>query len=98
MRFWIRIYRHGKDYGALVPDLPGCVAAADSVEEVRKLITQAIHMHLDLMRRSGEKVPAPRRHFELDVDELEKEEICTWVDIEGRRGKKLKKQIVGGRK
>ena len=81
MRFWVRIYQQGKDYSAMVPDLPGCVAAGDSVEEVRKLIAEAIHLHLDLMRQSGEKVPVPTRHLDIDVAELEAGEICTWVEI-----------------
>ena len=46
-------------YGAYVPDLPGCVAAGDSIEEVRQLIREAIPLHLEMMREQGEKIPAP---------------------------------------
>jgi predicted RNase H-like HicB family nuclease len=45
-------------YGAYVPDLPGCVAAARTQAEVKKLIAEAIPFHLEGMRRHGEVIPA----------------------------------------
>jgi predicted RNase H-like HicB family nuclease len=47
------------DWGAYVPDLPGCVAVADTREEVEHLIREAIALHLSRMREDGEPVPAP---------------------------------------
>jgi predicted RNase H-like HicB family nuclease len=46
-------------YGAYVPDLPGCVAAATTKDEVLKLIREAIQFHLDGMREEGLAIPAP---------------------------------------
>ena len=46
-------------YGAYVPDLPGCVAAGETLEETRTLIEGAIAMHLKGMREDGEPIPAP---------------------------------------
>lgn len=88
MRYLVRIYRQGDDYSAMVPDLPGCVAAGDSVEEVRDLIAEAIRLHIDLMRRSNEKVPEPARSIDLNVDELEEGELCTWVDVKPPRARR----------
>lgn len=34
-------------FGAYVPDLPGCVAAAASYEETERLIREAIPFHLE---------------------------------------------------
>jgi hypothetical protein len=34
-----------------VPDFPGCVAAADKLEETRQLMREAIEFHLEGMRR-----------------------------------------------
>src|SRR5438045_1106507 len=97
MRFLVRMYRHRNDYSAMVPDLPGCIAAGDSVEHVRDLVTEAIRMHLELMRRSGEKVPTPKRYVDLDLDALEKGEICTWVDVPAPPRALRKKRLVGTR-
>jgi len=96
MRYWVRIYQQGKDYSAMAPDLPGCVAAGDSVEDVRELIADAIWLHLDLMRQSGEKVPAPSRHIDLDLTELEDGEMCTWVDVVAHKKPRRKQRVGGG--
>ena len=48
MRYEIVIEEGETSYGAHVPDLPGCVAAAETLEEVRVLIKEAIALHLEL--------------------------------------------------
>ena len=55
-------------YGAYLPDLPGCVAAADTVAEVKKLIKSAAKEHIAWMLEDGEKLPEPSKHFELDLE------------------------------
>ena len=45
-------------YSAYVPDLPGCVAAGSSREEVEKLIRSAVREHVRLLRDLGQPVPA----------------------------------------
>jgi predicted RNase H-like HicB family nuclease len=82
MRFLIRIYQVSGDYSAVVPGLPGCVATADSVEKLRKLMAEAIALHLDLMRQSGEPTPEPTRRIDFPIDDASEEEFCTWVDVE----------------
>ena len=85
MRYLVKIYRHGDDYSAMVPDLPGCAAAADSIDEVRRLIAEAISLHRAMMRKNGERIPKPAKHFDLNVDDLEEEELCTWVDVKTKQ-------------
>jgi predicted RNase H-like HicB family nuclease len=46
-------------YSAFVPDLPGCVAAASTREEVERLIAEAIPLHIESLRAHGEAIPAP---------------------------------------
>ena len=46
-------------YGAYVPDLPGCAAAGETIDEVRQLIREAIPLHIEMMRQQGETVPSP---------------------------------------
>ena len=47
------------NYGAYVPDLPGCVAVADTVQEVEQLIREAILFHIEGLRLNGDPVPEP---------------------------------------
>ena len=44
---------------AHVPDLPGCVAAGDTLEEVKVLISEGIGFHIEGLRASGATVPRP---------------------------------------
>jgi predicted RNase H-like HicB family nuclease len=57
--------RTPRNYSAYVPDLPGCVAAAKTKAETRRLIREAIKMHLEQMRETGEPVPQPGTSTEL---------------------------------
>ena len=59
MRYTVVIEEGPTSYGAYVPDLPGCVAAADSREEVCDLIREAIMLHLELLRKYGDPIPEP---------------------------------------
>lgn len=45
------------DWGAYVPDLPGCVAVGKTPEEVKLLIREAIEIHLSGMREHGQAIP-----------------------------------------
>ena len=68
MRYLVVIERGESSYGAYVPDLPGCVAVGESVEEVRRLISEAIELHLEGLRADGEPVPEPTSQGDyLDV-------------------------------
>lgn len=45
------------DWGAYVPDLPGCVAVGKTQEEVESSIREAIELHLRGMREDGDPIP-----------------------------------------
>jgi predicted RNase H-like HicB family nuclease len=46
-------------YGAYVPDLPGCVAAGETIDETERLIREAIEFHIEGMKEDGTKAPEP---------------------------------------
>lgn len=51
-------------FSAYVPDLPGCVAAASTLEKPRELIKEAIEFHIECIRMNGDSVPEPTRLVE----------------------------------
>lgn len=59
MQYAIVIERSSNGFGAYVPDLPGCVAVAESEEEVRELIREAIEFHLESLREDNDPIPQP---------------------------------------
>ena len=68
MRYAVIVEEGESSFGAHVPDLPGCVAVADTKEEVLKLIEEAIEFHLDGLREDGEPIPASSSSVEyVDV-------------------------------
>lgn len=48
------------DWGASVPDLPGCVATGKTIDSALRRIEQAIELHLRGMREDGLEIPSPR--------------------------------------
>jgi predicted RNase H-like HicB family nuclease len=58
-RYAVVIEQGPTSYGAYVPDLPGCVAVGETVEEVTELIREAIEFHLEGLRDAGEPIPEP---------------------------------------
>ena len=49
----------GGGFVAIVPDLPGCVAVGDTIEETQREIQGAIEFHLEGMRADGLPIPEP---------------------------------------
>ena len=59
MRYLVIVEEGETSYGAYVPDLPGCVAAAQTRDEVLKLIREAIEFHIEGMKQEGQTIPLP---------------------------------------
>jgi len=61
VRYLVRISKDARsDWGASVPDLPGCVAVAKTLDGALRRIRGAIELHLEGMREDGAKPPRPR--------------------------------------
>jgi len=65
MQYLVVLEKSATGFGAYVPDLPGCVAVGDSREEVRRLIQEAVELHLDDLKESGQPIPPPSTESEL---------------------------------
>jgi len=59
MKYAVVIEMGEKSFGAYVPDLPGCVAVGDSLEEVERLIREAIEFHIEGLQEDGLPLPQP---------------------------------------
>lgn len=64
MRYAVLIEQGETSYGAYVPDLPGCVAVGETLDEVRELLNEAVQFHLEGLREDGEPIPLPRSILE----------------------------------
>jgi predicted RNase H-like HicB family nuclease len=65
VRYAVVVEKSETGFGAYVPDLPGCVAAASTRKEVVRLIQTAIEFHIEGLREGGEPVPVPSSSVEF---------------------------------
>jgi len=65
MRYIVVVQHGGTSWGAHVPDLPGCVAVAETRAEVLQLIREAIEFHIEGLKQEGSPVPPPSSEGEL---------------------------------
>ena len=59
IRYAVIVEEGATGFGAYVPDLPGCVAAVDTREDVIHLIQDAIGFHVEGLKENGKTIPAP---------------------------------------
>ena len=67
---WICISEAGGNYCAYAPEVPGCMAAGDTVEETKAAMTRALTSHIRWMLAEGDSVDGIKGEFPLD-DALE---------------------------
>ena len=65
MQYLVILETSENGFGAYVPDLPGCVAVAETREEVITLIQEAIEFHIEGLKKSGDPIPKPNSQSEL---------------------------------
>jgi predicted RNase H-like HicB family nuclease len=64
MRYAVIVEEGETSFGAYAPDLPGCVAVAETRDEVVRLIEEAIEFHVDGLRQDGQPIPEPSSSIE----------------------------------
>ena len=64
--------------GAYAPDLPGCIATAKSLKDIRATIRQAISLHIESLAEHGEPVPEPQ----MSVGEARAFHLASLADAE----------------
>lgn len=62
-------------WGVVVPDLPGCFSAGDTMDEAMENARQAIDQHVEIMIEDGVTIPAARPLALLQADP----EYAGWV-------------------
>jgi predicted RNase H-like HicB family nuclease len=73
MRYAIIIEKGKRNYSAYAPDVPGCVAAAKTLEETKKLMKEALEFHFEGMLVHGEPIPkatCESANVSIDVEKL----------------------------
>jgi predicted RNase H-like HicB family nuclease len=64
-RYLVVIEKAENNFSAYVPDLPGCIATGDTIEETEKNIYKAIKMHLKGLKEDNLPIPESYTFAEL---------------------------------
>jgi predicted RNase H-like HicB family nuclease len=82
VKFTIAIEVGTKDtaFGVVVPDLPGCFSAGDTVEDAFDNVREAIDAHCQLLAEEGKDLPTPKLMSEWQADKEYKG--WTWGIVE----------------
>ncbi|MGB5333431.1 MAG: type II toxin-antitoxin system HicB family antitoxin [Woeseiaceae bacterium] len=65
MKYLVVVEQGDTGFSAYVPDLPGCIAAGNTRDEVVALVQEAIEFHIEGLKEAGEPVPKPTSQGEL---------------------------------
>lgn len=55
-------------FGVVVPDLPGCFSAGDTVEDAFENAREAIEAHCEMLAEGGKDLPKPKKLSEWQAD------------------------------
>jgi predicted RNase H-like HicB family nuclease len=59
MKYSVIIEAGERNYSAYVPDLLGCIATGQTLEEVKQVMWEAIAFHIEGLREEGLPIPEP---------------------------------------
>ena len=69
MKYTILICKAGSNYSVHAPDVPGCIATGDTIEETIQMMKEALEFHFEGMIEEGDPIPEPST-------------LCAYVELE----------------
>ena len=82
LRYLVRISKDpGSDWGASVPDLPGCVATGRTLDSTLRRAEAAISFHVRGLREDGESIPRPRHRVVRPTRSKRRVEFYATVEV-----------------
>jgi len=82
LQYLVRINKDpDSDWGASVPDLPGCVATGKTIDSVLRRIQVALQLHLSGMRADGIRPPRPRQRRVMPLRTSRKVDFYAMVEV-----------------
>jgi predicted RNase H-like HicB family nuclease len=85
-REYLVVYEKGeKNWSAFSPDVPGCGSLADTLEEMRTNMREALELYLNETVKAGEPVPEPTGTSvdfqKFDPDHQTKQYVVEWLPV-----------------
>lgn len=68
-------------WGVVVPDLPGCFSAGDTIDEAVDHAREAIELYCEVLAEDGKEIPAPKAFSVHQADPARKGWVWAIVDV-----------------
>ena len=68
------------DYGVSFPDIPGVISAGSTLDEARKMATEALSYHLEGLAEDGEAVPEPSSLEEIMSNAENRDSVAVLIE------------------
>ncbi len=68
MQYLVVVEKADTNYSAYAPDVPGCVATGDTIEETIEQMQKALKMHLEAIMRDREPLPHPYSVLAVNIE------------------------------
>jgi len=68
MQYLIVVEKADTNYSAYAPDVPGCAATGDTIEETIAHMQEALRVHLEAILRDHESLPHPYSVLAVSVE------------------------------
>ena len=82
MKYTVIIEKAPNNFCAFSPEIPGCVSVADTRDEMRKMIREAIEFHFEGMALDGDTIPTPSAWVEC-LEEAGQEYVIVYEQDSG---------------
>lgn len=73
------------DFGVDFPDFPGCITAGVTLEDARRMATEALALHIEGMIEDGENVPEPSGLDTIMADPHHNDAVAVLIDAPVRQ-------------
>jgi predicted RNase H-like HicB family nuclease len=86
------------DYGVSFPDFPGCITAGKTLDEARRMATEALALHVAGLLEDGVTLPEPSTLDSLARDPALKGAVAFLVPLDESAGKAVRINITARQK
>ena len=66
-------------YSGYVPDLPGCISAGKTHEEMRKNMLEVVESHVGLLVARGDEIPSSVAHIVQCPKPVQESDVQHWI-------------------
>ena len=85
-RYLVVYEKAPSNYGAFAPDVPGCASLGETLDEARRLMSEGLRFHLEMLAEDGDPIPEPRTSTYDFAEETPENGvshcIVEWLEVE----------------